>query len=64
MFMFMMLLCKFTLYNCKDTNDLEKEEDMQPKVACTSSLQVWHKVGRGDKIGPKSCQDFPAPDKN
>ena len=53
----MMQLCKRTLYECKDTRDLNEdlneEDDLCPKVACTSSLQLWHKVGRGDKIQPK-----------
>ena len=48
----MMQLCKYTLYECKD-RDLNEEDDLCPKVACTSSLQLWHKVGRGDNIQPK-----------
>ena len=54
----MMQLCKYTLYECKDTRDLNEEEDMCPKVACTSSLQLWHKVGRGDNIQPKPVMDL------
>ena len=49
----MMQLCKYTLYECKDTRDLNEEDDLCPKAACTSSLQLWHKVGRSDKIQPK-----------
>lgn len=38
----MMKVCKFTLYECKSVSDLENEDDMQPKQACTSMLQRWH----------------------
>ena len=54
----MMQLRKYTLYECKDTRDLNEEEDMCPKVACTSLLQLWHKVGRGDNIQPKPVMDL------
>ena len=46
----MMKVCKFTLYECKSVSDLENEDDMQPKQACTSMLQLWHRKGRGDTI--------------
>ena len=36
---FMMKVCNFTLYECKSVSDLENEDDMQPKQACTSMLQ-------------------------
>ncbi|CAH3041498.1 unnamed protein product [Pocillopora meandrina] len=44
----LMKICKFSLYECKTVHELENEEDMQPKQACTSSLQRWHRKGRGD----------------
>jgi len=46
----MMKVCKFTLYECKSVSDLDNEDDMQPKQACTSMLQQWHRKGRGDTI--------------
>ena len=42
--------CKFSLFDCKNTDDLCEDDDEQPNVACTSQLQKWHKKGRGDKI--------------
>ena len=62
-------LCKFTLYECKSVADLDSEEDMQPKRTCTSSLQQWHRKGRGASINPepvmemlvtKTCLDKPS----
>ena len=47
-------VCKFSLYDSKNTSDLCDEEDEQPDLACTSKLQRWHKTGRGDKI----CKDM------
>ena len=38
------------IYECKTVHELENEEDMQPKQACTSSLQQWHRKGRGSSI--------------
>ena len=35
----MMKVCKFTLYECKSVSDVDNEDDMQPKQACTSMLQ-------------------------
>lgn len=49
----MLKLCKFSLDACSDTKQLNSEDDMNPSMACTSSLQLWHKKGRGDKITPK-----------
>ena len=46
----LMKICKFSLYECKTFHELENEEDMQPKQACTSSLQQWHRKGRGSSI--------------
>ena len=42
--------CKFSLFDCKSTDDLCQDDDEQPDLACTSQLQKWHKKGRGDKI--------------
>lgn len=43
----MIMLCKFSMYERIDNRDLEKEEGVNPKKACTSSLQMWHKRGEG-----------------
>lgn len=53
----MLKLCKFSLYACSDTTQLDSEDDMNPTTACTSSLQLWHKKGRGDKITPKPIME-------
>lgn len=53
----MMKVCKFTLYECKSVSDLENEDDMQPKQACTSMLQRWHRKGRGDTIVPQPAME-------
>lgn len=53
----LMKMCKFTLYECKHVNELENEEDMQPKQACTSTLQQWHRKGRGDCITPQPVME-------
>lgn len=50
-------LCKFTLYECRSITDLDSEEDMQPKRSCTSSLQQWHRKGRGDSINPQPVME-------
>ena len=51
----MFKVCKFSLYDSKNTTDLCDEEDEQPDLArCTSQLQRWHKTGLGDKI----CKDM------
>lgn len=39
----MMKICKYNLYSCTDVRDLKDEEDENPKAACTSSLQTWHR---------------------
>ena len=54
---FMMKVCKFTLYECKSVSDLENEDDMQPKQACASMLQQWHRKGRGDTIVPQPAME-------
>ena len=46
----MMKLCKFSLYSCQDVKELDYESDMTASKACTSSLQIWHRPVRGDKI--------------
>ena len=46
----MMKICKFCLYDCKDVSELDRDDDMLPTEACTSSLQTWHRRGRGDSI--------------
>lgn len=53
----MLKLCKFTLHACSDTKQLDSEDDMNPTTTCTSSLQLWHKKGRGDKITPKPIME-------
>ena len=53
----MLKLCKFSLYACSDTKQLDSEDDMNHTTACTSSLQLWHKKGRGDKIIPKPVME-------
>ena len=52
-----MKICKFSLYECKTVHELENEEDMQPKQACTSSLQKWHRKARGDSINPQTAME-------
>ena len=41
----------------KSVSDLENEDDMQPKQACTSMLQQWHRKGRGDTIVPQPAME-------
>ena len=54
----MFKVCKFSLYDSKNTSDLcDDEEDEQPDLACTSQLQRWHKTARGDKED-KICKDM------
>ena len=53
----MMKICKFTLYECKNVNDLDNEGDMQAKQSCTSMLQQWHRKGRGDTIAPQPVME-------
>lgn len=36
---------------------LDSEDDINPITTCTSSLQVWHKKGRGDKIRPQPIME-------
>ena len=37
--------------------DLENEDDMQPKRSYTSTLQQWHRKGRGDCINPQPVME-------
>lgn len=53
----LMKICKFSLYECKTVHELYNEEDMQPKQACTSSLQQWHRKGRGSSINPQPAME-------
>lgn len=38
-------------------NDLDNEDEMNPKEASTSRLQLWHKRGRGAGIKPQPVMD-------
>jgi len=37
----MIKLCKLSLYDCKDIRELNNDDDMNPTVACTSTLQLY-----------------------
>ena len=50
-------LCKFSLCECESLTDLENEDNMQPKRICTSTLQQWHRKGRGDCINPQPVME-------
>ena len=50
-------LCKFSLYECESVTDLKNEDNMQPKRICTSTLQQWHRKGRGDCINPQPVME-------
>ena len=54
----LMKICKLSLYGCKDVSELEEEDDMQPTKACTSTLQLWHRKGRGDAIYPQPVMEI------
>ena len=53
-----MKLCKFSLYSCQDTKELDHESDKTPPKACTSSLQLWHRPVGGDKIKPQPVMEL------
>ena len=53
-----MKICKYSLFESKTTEDLNDELDENPSLACTSTLQTWHKRGRGDSIHPQPEMDF------
>ena len=50
----MFKVCKFSVFDSKNTSDLCDGDDEQPDLAFTLQLQRWHKMGRGDKI----CKDM------
>ena len=54
----MLKICKYSLYESKTTEDLNDELDENPPLACTSTLQTWHKRGRGDSIHPQPVMDL------
>ena len=54
----MMKLCKFSLYSCQNVKELDDESDMAPPKACTSSLQLWHRPARGEKIKPQPVMEL------
>ena len=54
----MMKLCKFSLYECRYVSELDRDDDSLPTEACTSSLQTWHRRGRGDSIRPQRVMDI------
>ena len=54
----MLKICKYALFESKTTEDLNDELDENPSVACTSTLQTWHKRGRGDSIHPQPVMDL------
>ena len=54
----MLKVCRFSLHKCKTTQDLTSENDQNPTMACTSSLQKWHKRGRGETIFPQPIMDI------
>ena len=49
--------CKFSLYDSKNTDDLNQENDENPDLACTSQLQRWHAKGRGENIHPQPVME-------
>ena len=44
--------CKFSLQDSKDSRYLNYEDDQNPAVACTSTIQRWHQKGGGQNIVP------------
>ena len=57
----MFKVCKFSLYDSKNTIDLCDGEDEQPDLSCTLQPQRWHKTGRGDKICINKSEDHEGP---
>lgn len=53
----MLKVCKFSLYKAKTTKELQKEEDENPQLACTSQLQQWNKKGGGTNIVPQPVME-------
>ena len=53
----MMKICKLNLFDCKDISELDRDDDMLPTEACTSSLQTWHRKGRRDSTQPQPLME-------
>jgi len=53
----MMKVCLFSVYEVKNVKDFNQDDDLQPKKSCTSTLQQWHRKGRGKKITPQPVMD-------
>ena len=49
----MFILCKYSLYGCQQTTDLNNEDELQPMASSTSMLQRWRKKGGGSNIAPE-----------
>ena len=49
--------CKSSLYDSKNTDDLNQENGENPDLACTSQLQRWHAKGRGENIHPQPVME-------
>ena len=45
------------MHECSNVNDLDHEDDVNPKRVCTSNLQKWHRRGREDSIQPQAVMD-------
>ena len=45
-----MKICKFSLYECKSVDELDNEDDKQPKQSCTSTVQQWYRRGRLEEM--------------
>lgn len=54
----MLKVCKFSLFECKSVQDLDTEDDMNPKQTCTERLQQWHHRGRQESITPSAVMDI------
>ena len=48
---------KFSLYDSKNTDDLNQENDENPDLACISQLQRWNAKGRGENIHPQPVME-------
>jgi hypothetical protein len=54
----MLKMCKFTVFACSTTKDLQDESDEQTSMSCTSHLQIWHKKGGGSSnIAPEPVME-------
>ena len=54
----MLKICKYSLFENKATEDVNDELYENLSLACTSTLQTWHKRGRGDSIHPQPVMDL------